>query len=397
MYGGEAISRLPDGRAVFVPFTLPGETARVKLIEEKRGFARAELLEILDESPNRVPPRCIHYGVCGGCHYQHIPYSLQLQSKEDILQDQLARIGGFADPPLKPIVPSPQQYNYRNHVQFHLDAAGKLGYQTTRSHDIIPIKECHLPEPALNELWPQLDFEPLPDLDRIGLRAGADDQLMLVLQSSSDQAYHFSVDFPISAVQIGPTQVHVLSQGHTFEMEVLDQRLQLSADAFFQVNTAMAEEMIQYLLDHLPLNSDTLLLDVFCGVGLFSLFLAPKVSRLIGIESHPGAVIDFEANLERFDNVELYEATAEQVLPQLDEQPDIVLVDPPRAGLAKEVIDAILQMRPSLLAYVSCDPATLARDAKRLSRGGFTLQEITPFDLFPQTYHIESISFWHME
>lgn len=388
---------MPDGRAVFVPYALPGETVNVRLEEEKRGYARAKLLQVLIPSSARIEPRCAHYTLCGGCHYQHLLYQQQLQIKTEILQDQLARIGGLENIPLAPIAPSTQEFNYRNHVQFHLHASGRLGYRAARSNEIIPIQECHLPLPVLNEVWPLLQLEPLPDLDRISLRAGADDQLMLVLESSSDTAYHFSTDLPITAVQIGPRQVHVLSQGYSLEMEVFGQRLQLSADAFFQVNTSMAEAMVEYLLQILPLDNDTLLLDVYCGVGLFSLFLAPKVGRLIGIESHPGAALDFEANLDEFNNVELYEAMAEQVLPQLDEQPDIVLVDPPRAGLAKVVLAAILAMQPSFIVYVSCDPATLARDAKRLVQGGYSLLQITAFDLFPQTYHIESISLWQKE
>jgi 23S rRNA (uracil1939-C5)-methyltransferase len=129
-------------------------------------------------------------------------------------------------------------------------------------------------------------------------------------------------------------------------------------------------------------------------VGLFSAFLAPEVGRLIGIESSPSAAEDFTVNLDEFDHVEIYQAAAEEVLPDLDVQADVILVDPPRAGLDREVLDAILNLNPPVLAYVSCDPATLARDAKRLSAGGYTLKQVTPFDLFPQTYHIESISFW---
>jgi 23S rRNA (uracil1939-C5)-methyltransferase len=138
----------------------------------------------------------------------------------------------------------------------------------------------------------------------------------------------------------------------------------------------------------------SVVLDVYCGVGLFSAFLAPLVSRLVGVESSASAVEDFVANLDEFDNVEIYEALAEQALPQLTLNPNVILVDPPRAGLEKAVLDSILNYFPKVLVYVSCDPATLARDARRLRKGGYRMQEITPFDLFPQTFHIESMSFW---
>jgi len=388
------MGRLPDGRAVFVPYCLPGETVRVQVVEEKERFVRAELLEVLQPSPERVSPRCKHYGVCGGCQYQHMSYAAQLAAKQEILADQLTRLGGLNDPPVNPIVPSPAPWNYRNYVQFHQDEQGRLGFQAARSNQVVPVEECHLPLPALNELWPRLELEPLPDLERVGLRAGADDELMLVLESNSDEAYEFEEDFPISAVQIGREQVHILAEGHTIPMRVLGRTFRLSAGAFFQVNTPMAQAMVEHLLSRLPLTPQTTLLEVYCGVGLFGAFIAPRVERLVGIESHPAAVQDFVENLDEFDNVEVYEDEAENVLPVLELRPDVVLVDPPRAGLDKVVLDALLEMRPHTLAYVSCDPATLGRDAKRLVKGGYVLQEVTPFDLFPQTYHVESISIW---
>jgi 23S rRNA (uracil1939-C5)-methyltransferase len=154
----------------------------------------------------------------------------------------------------------------------------------------------------------------------------------------------------------------------------------------------MAEKMVEHLITCLPVSLSTVLLDVYCGVGLFSAFLAPKCKTVIGIESSESACEDFTVNLDEFDNVELYEGNAEDVIPHLEAKPDIVLVDPPRAGLDKSVVDGILKLNPKVIAYVSCDPSTLARDAARLINGGYTLKEITPFDLFPQTYHIESIS-----
>ncbi|MFZ5887491.1 MAG: class I SAM-dependent RNA methyltransferase, partial [Chloroflexota bacterium] len=162
--------------------------------------------------------------------------------------------------------------------------------------------------------------------------------------------------------------------------------------SFFQVNTVMAEKMVEHLIAHLPITTSHTVLDVYCGVGLFSAFLAPRCGRLIGIESSESACEDFAVNLDEFGNVELYEAEAEAVIPHLEAQPDIVLVDPPRAGLDKAVVDGILKWNPRIVAYVSCDPSTLARDAARLINGGYKLKDVTPFDMFPQTYHIESIS-----
>src|SRR5574341_925830 len=157
-YGGDAMGRLEDGRAVFVPFGLPGERVRVRLIEEKRGFARGELVEILEASSKRIVPRCKHFGVCGGCHYQNLPYEEQLTAKTEILCDQLTRIGKIENPPVQKMIACPDLWNYRNHVQFHLTEDGKLGYISTfplREKRVMAITECHLPEPSINSLWPQ--------------------------------------------------------------------------------------------------------------------------------------------------------------------------------------------------------------------------------------------------
>lgn len=368
-YGGQTLGRLPDGRAVFVPFALPGEQVRVRVVKAKAGYVEAELLTILEPAAARIGPRCRHFTTCGGCHYQHLSYADQLAVKSQILRDQLARLGGLVDPPLRPMVPSPQPWHYRNHMQFHRTDAGHLGLQAARSHQIVPIQECHLPEPALAAAWQavgrqgdQQTRRPA-DRERISLRVGSD----------------------------GTVQTE---DGGPIRVQVLDRSFQVSPAAFFQVNTPMAEAMVTHVLAHLPLGPADQVVDVYCGVGLFSAFLAPRVQRLIGIESSPAALHDFQVNLGGMENVQLRPGLAEKVLPQLKGPVTSLLVDPPRAGLGPPVVDAILRLAPVHLVYVSCDPATLARDARQLVAGGYQVQQITPFDLFPQTYHIESISFW---
>jgi 23S rRNA (uracil1939-C5)-methyltransferase len=393
-YGGETIGRLPDGRVVFVPFTLPGEKVRADLVEEKRGHARARLVEVLEPSPLRVMPRCLHYGICGGCHYQHLPYPTQLEAKTRIVRDQLERIGGFASPPVDPAVPSPQEWNYRSTVQFHLNDAGKIGYQAARTNTVVQIQECHLPEPPINEVWPQLDFDASPDLERVSLRLGNDEDILLSLESGAIQPPSFETDLPISAVFLGPAGQVILSGDDTVTIDVHGRSFRVSAGSFFQVNTRQAERMVRHLLEYLPLTPGAQVLELYCGVGLFSAFLAPRVQKVIGVEVSPSACADFAANLDEFDNVELYQAAAEEVLEALSLQADILLVDPPRTGLDRRVVDSILQLHPPFIAYVSCDPSTLARDARRLNAGGYELIRVTPFDLFPQTFHIETIAFF---
>ena len=391
-YGGDAMGHLKDGRAVFVPFGLPGERARIRLTEEKRGFARGELLEILEASPHRISPRCIHFGVCGGCHYQHLAYADQLKAKTEILRDQLVRIGKMENPPVREMVACPSPWNYRNHVQFHLTDDGKLGYVTAQNPSVFPIVECHLPEGSINSFWPELAFEPDTAISRVSVRAGKEDDLMLVLESDSPEPPEMEIEADVSVAHVyAENTVVVAGNDHTI-LSVLSRDFRVSATSFFQVNTAMAEKMVNHLLARLPLTQSPTLLDIYCGAGLFSAFLAPRCGRVIGIESSPSACEDFVFNLDEFDHVELYEGAAEEVVPHLEANPDIVLVDPPRLGLEKLVVDGILKLSPPVIAYVSCDPSTLARDAARLINGGYRLREVTPFDLFPQTFHIESIS-----
>ena len=397
-YGGESMGRLPDGRAVFVPFTLPGERARIRLTESKPRYARGEVETLLETAPDRVPPRCPFYGRCGGCHYQHVAYPTQLTAKQAIVRDQLTRIGHFSDPPVAPTVPSPQPWGYRNHIQLHLAPDGKVGFRAPRAEEVVPVDDCPLADDALRPLISGLQFEPESGIERIHLRVGAGGELLLWLRGSEPTPPAFTVDFPISAVYTNPWGEDFVLAGRSFQvMEARGRAFRVSAAAFFQVNIPVAEAMIDHLLERLPLTPQTTLLELYSGVGLFSAFLAPRVGELIAVESSPAACEDFAVNLDAYDHVSLYEAPAEVVLPHLEAgglRPDVALLDPPRSGLPREALDALVALQPETIAYVSCDPATLARDGQRLARRGYRLRSITPFDMFPQTYHIETVSVW---
>jgi 23S rRNA (uracil1939-C5)-methyltransferase len=252
-----------------------------------------------------------------------------------------------------------------------------------------------VPEPSINDFWHQLEFESGTGIERVSLRAGKDGELLLVLESDSPEPPELEIEADISVSQVYEENTVVIAGNDHILLRVLDHDFKVSAASFFQTNTVMAEKMVEYLITQLPITQSSTLLDLYCGVGLFSAFFAPRCKSVIGVESSPSACEDFVVNLDKFDNVDLYEGTAEQVLPGLVGQIDnlsCVIVDPPRAGIERHTLDAIVQLKPQMIAYVSCDPSTLGRDAKRLIEGGYKLKETTPFDLFPQTYHIESIS-----
>ena len=245
-------------------------------------------LIFLKSSPDRIDAKCKHFGECGGCHYQNIPYEKQLQAKTHILIDQLKRIGKIESPPVQKMVACPNPWNYRNHVQFHLTEEGKLGFVRTGASSVptvMPITECHLPEPAINSFWSQLEFEPETNIDRASLRAGVDDDLMLVLESESPEPPELEIEAGISVTHIYEESTVVIAGNDHVIMHVLDRDFKVSAASFFQVNTVMAEKMVERLLTHFPVSPSTVLLDVYCGVGLFSAFLAPKCKTVIGIES----------------------------------------------------------------------------------------------------------------
>ena len=291
--------------------------------------------------------------------------------------------------------PRPAPWNYRNAVQFHISENGKVGYQKPASHEIVEIEECHLPETELNQIWPLVDMESIPGIQRLSLRSGVNEDVLLNFESDDLDLPEITLDMPVSVVLQSPVDTIVAAGDEAVTIAVADKLFRVSAGSFFQVNTAQAEVMVNYLLAHLPLQSDTVLMDVYCGVGLFSAFLAPKVSRVVGVEISPSACQDFAYNLDPYENVdELYQDSAENVIPNLDLSPDIMIVDPPRSGVHKKVLDAIAEKEVPFLAYISCDPATLARDARRLIAKGYSLDRVAPIDMFPQTYHIESISFF---
>lgn len=392
-HSGDALGRLEDGRAVFVPYGLPGEEVNVRIVEFAERFARAELLEIITPVEERITPRCKHFTVCGGCNFQHIPYEMQLEIKHTMVVDQFQRLEAVDPAIIDPVVPSPDEWGYRNHIQFQVNEKGELGFFGTRSHDVVPITECHIAAPIIQEIWPMMDLGPVPGLEQVTFRSGAGDDVLVTLESEDPDPPEFHADLPVSVVHHGPEGIKLLAGDDHVVHEVAGRYFRSTAGAFFQINLPVVEKMLAHILEAVPEQLGTVL-DLYCGGGLFTAFLAARAQQVIAVEESPLACEDFVVNLDEFDNVSLFEDAVEYVLPTLKETPDLVLIDPPRKGIKPEAMTELLRLSPTQIVYVSCNPASLVRDAKKLLEGGYALQQLTPYDMFPQTYHIETISVW---
>ena len=401
VYGGDCLGRLPDGRAVFVPFALPGEVAEIEIIESKERFARGRVVNLLEASSERITAPCPYYTICGGCHYQHLDYAQQLSLKNELVKDQLLRIGKLQDLPKITITASPLPFGYRNQVQFHPtnlesgEGFPSLGFKQANSDEVLPIQKCLLVPDELNQLLTQIELEPYSDLSRIAMRIDSDGELMLVFTGESNDPPDLSIELPVSSAYVGPDgQSLNLAGNDALVYTILGKEFLVSPESFFQVNLPVAEEMLRHVLSLIENQHDLNILELYSGVGLFTRFLAPYASQLTAIESSPSACFDFVTNLDEFDNVSLYEGAVEEILPGLIKQletVDLVVLDPPRAGLNTWARQALIDLDPEQIIYISCDPSTLARDLKHFSGAGYSLQNLHAFDMFPQTAHVETV------
>jgi len=386
-HGGDAVGSL-DGKAVFVPFGIPGETVRVEITREYARHLMSRLLDVVEPSPERVQPPCPHFGVCGGCQWQHIAYTRQLELKRQIVQAQMERIARLQVQVL-PVIGMPDPWSYRNNIQYGVAASGELGFMAHHSHVLVPISECWIAHPRLEDLAGAFDLQDA-NLVGITLRVGAATGEELVLFEGEEEP-EISVDMPVSCVFMNQRgEVHVLA-GDSSLRERLNQRLwRVSAPSFFQVNTEQAEHLVRKVLERLPGGPGTLV-DAYCGVGTFALSLADRYEQVIGIEESPWAIEDAQVNRGASERVAFYEGSTEELLPGLLPGGSDVVLDPPRAGCAPTVLQALIAAQTRHIVYVSCDPATLARDLGTLARAGYQVGEIQPVDMFPQTGHVECV------
>ncbi len=398
-HGGSALGRY-GGQVVFVPYAIPGETVRVEITEARARWARARLLDVLEPSPHRVEPPCPHFGPgkCGGCHFQHIDYEAQVEFKRQVVVDQLARVGGLHDVSVQEPIGAAEPWSYRNHVQFSVTPEGQLGFLTGDTHHVVPVGECLILDPLLDDLWAALDME-WPQLRRLSLRCGsATGDLMAIFELDHYEDFDIEVDLSVSCVILLADGEAVVLMGHPFLVEhVAGRNYRISTGSFFQVNTGGAEALVTLVRECLAPAGDEVLADLYCGVGLFGLAIASDVRRVIGVEAAPSAVADFRHNAQGTDHVESIEGEVQVVLPHLAGPVDLLVLDPPRSGAGARVVGEIARLGPRRVVYVSCDPATLARDARHMTGAGYRLEQVQPVDLFPQTFHVESMALFVRE
>lgn len=434
IYGGEGLARLPandrgPGKAVFVPFVLPSETVEVTLREEKPGFARARLDKILTASLRRIDPQCPYFQRCGGCHYQHTDYEHQLEIKAAILKENLRRIAKLELDADLHIHPSPP-WHYRNRSSFKVQTAPDfaIGYYKFNSHELLPVEECPISSPLINRalaaVWQLGRVGKVPHgIEEIEFFANGDDTQLLsevyCSYDTADVAEPFAGELKSTLTELSRVAFFVarsakagaqgdpqrLSSNGVGHLIYATNRAsyRVSAGAFFQVNRHLTDALVNIVVhgrrggrgDHRTGGGDAgatgTALDLYAGVGLFSSVLNREFERVIAVESSPTSHADLLYNSPA--NVRAVRATTEQYLENAAGKlrPGLVVVDPPRSGLGERVIKGLVKLMARRITYVSCDPATISRDLVRLLQSGYRVEEAHLVDLFPQTYHLESV------
>jgi 23S rRNA (uracil1939-C5)-methyltransferase len=408
LYGGSFLARL-DGKAVFVPLVLPGEEARVRIVDQKKSYDTAEPEEIIQAAPGRVAPTCPFFGPCGGCHYQHADYPTQLALKQAILRETLERGGVSAPADIAVLAGDP--WGYRTRVRLAFDAAGNIGYRGRRSHQVVPIAECPIAAPVLIAAAQAIvevarTTAQTLRLTEVSLFCDAAETSLLatLITSGADKAgfealcrsvaeqirAYKGAELVVESQREGQAQPRTLARwgdpSLAYNAAGFDYRV--DHGAFFQVNRWLIDPLVESVTGG---HKGGLAWDLFAGVGLFARRLAACCDRVVAVESAPASQAALAHNLQGTNS----EIVASETLPFLrrrsNPRPDLIVVDPPRTGLGPEVTTLLADIAAPSLVYVSCDPATLARDLRVLLASGYDVESLAFADLFPQTFHLETV------
>lgn len=420
-HGGDAVARSASGRVVFVAGGIPGEDVTISWSPPATGVARADVEEILAASPDRVVPPCRYFGACGGCQWQHIDYPAQVAFKQRLFEETVRHQLGVHDLPFEEPIPSPDPWWYRATAQFSVARDGRLGYLRIRSHEPLPVESCLVVNKLIQEALSTLQGI-VPDavrslvggsaLRQVAVRMATDERgpsLLLVCYGAAPArpiaeriAWSFASRRPETRgcwfVETQGTRHQVVSRELLWGRATLRQRIggltfRIGPTAFFQVNAQLTETLVDLVRAHVAAARPRKLLDLHCGVGLFALSTANLAEHTAGADSNEAAVdLARESALENgLEGVRFLAAPADEAL-ALHTGPDMVVVDPPRAGCDRQLLAQLLERRPAHVVYVSCDSTTLARDLKDLVQGGYEVRSLRLVDLFPQTHHVESVT-----
>ena len=419
-----------DGMAVFVPLTAPGDLTQVKIVKVLKSFAYGRLEKLLSPSPDRIEPDCPVFAQCGGCCYRHISYEAELRIKWNKVRDALTRIGGMPDLPLRPILGAAQRDGYRNKGLLPLgekaDGSLAMGFYAVNSHRIVDCESCRLqPEEfskAMNAFraWQKQYGDPIYNeekhtgrMRRLYLRKGEKTGEIMACVVTNGNGLHHEQELVAALRSAVPGLAGVVINSNrdktnvalgkkcrtvwgedTIRDELCGLTFRLSPLSFYQVNRTQAERLYEKAAEYAGLTGRETVLDLYCGAGTIGLSMAGKAKKIIGVEIVPEAIENARQNAadNQIENAEFLcgdAAQAAQELSRRGERPDIVILDPPRKGCAPELIETVANFRPQRIVYVSCDPATLARDLKRFAELGYPPIEATPVDMFPATSHVE--------
>jgi 23S rRNA (uracil1939-C5)-methyltransferase len=425
---GEGLGRL-GGKVVFVPFTLPDETVEIEILEDKKTFSRGRVVRVLEPSPDRVVPPCPVFGTCGGCHLQHASPAAQSRIKGDGLREAFRHAFQTDDPPIHPLWDSPESLQYRHRLRLKMQGLGRqatLGFYRGRSHRVVPVERCLLANTSVNRILAHLsritaEIPFLGESAELEIQCLEEDEKGLVLlrvpyhppgpilrrvtekllEIQGVQAVFFVAGPENGLFGLEPFSPDRHGQQIllTAAPPLLDRELALTffPQVFSQANLPQNRRLIAFLLSQPEWSPRDTVLDLFCGQGNFSLPIALKTGRVVGVEALAPAVVNarFNQRRNRLDNCVFYQASARSGLQRLLREGarfDLVFMDPPRTG-AREILDPVDLLSPRGLYYLSCEPMTLVRDLSHLSRKGWELRWTVPLDFFPQTYHLESLSY----
>lgn len=430
-HDGSGVAKV-NGYTLFIPSGLPGEKAKVKVLKTKKNYGFGKVIERLSDSEFRTTPQCPIYGQCGGCQLQHVSYEGQLSFKQKQVEDVLARIGHLEHVPVHPIIGMEDPWNYRNKAQVPVgeDEAGLIaGFYQRGSHRIIDMEACHIQEDAndtvvrvVKEVATDLGIHAYDEKKHRGVlrhiiaKYGRQtEEVMVVLITNTKDLPHKKqlIEKIVERIPNVKSIVHNVNSHRTNvifgkETNVIwgepyiydyigDVKFAISAQSFYQVNPVQTKVLYDKALEYAQLTGEETVIDAYCGIGTISLFLAKKTKKVYGVEIVGQAITDAKRNarLNGIENADFFVGEAEKVIPwwyKQGIQADVIVVDPPRKGCDEALLNTIIEMKPKRIVYVSCNPATLARDLRILEDGGFETKEVQPVDMFPMTSHVELVA-----